>query len=401
VKDISIEEFDSFHNNYCDKHDLTYRKETILETFDTAKLLYVNNRVFIKENYVYYFFVAKYIANEISNKPEIRDIVTKMCQRVFRDEYASIIMFVTHLSKDSFIISELIRNANSLFSESNVAKLQDDISEINQLVESIPKQVLELVDVRNKRKDELEDEDEKEKLEKELENEPATYDDFTLDDDITSIDFFARITRALKTIDILGQVAKKHWGELDGEQKLLLVNSTYTLGLRTLDFYLSLLQRNTNEIIEHIGQLVEKKHFKDRYSLKQGIKETAQNFIFRLCFISSFGITRRVANSIGYDKLKNTFEKALLGQPYNSVKLIDLAIKLSYSSISSHIDLIDKNKNEMENNKLSTIVLQNIVIDYMYMFDTDYKTKSTICNKLDISVQEQLKIDHVSPLKKR
>ena len=95
VKEISLEEFDAFHTMYCEKHDLSYRKETILQTFDSARLLYINNGVFIKEKYVYYFFVAKYIANEIANKQEIKQLVTKMCERVFRDEYASIIMFVT------------------------------------------------------------------------------------------------------------------------------------------------------------------------------------------------------------------------------------------------------------------------------------------------------------------
>lgn len=401
VKDVSLEEFDAFHKMYCEKHDLTYRKETILETFDSAKLLYVNNRVYIKEKYVYYFFVAKYIANEIANKQEIKKLVTKMCLRVFRDEYASIIMFVTHLSKDNFIISELISIANSLFPETNVAQLQDEINGINELVEQIPQQVLEIVNVDDQRDEELREEEEMEKLEKELEEEKTNYDNFSLDDDVSTIDFFARITRAFKTIDILGQVAKKHWGELDGEQKLSLVTTTYNVGLKTLDFYLQLLQKNSKEIVEHISLLIKEKHFKDKHSLEKGIEEASRNFVFRLCFMSSFGITKRVSNAIGYDKLKNTFEKALEAQPYNSVKLIDLSIKLGYSSIASHIDLIEGYKEEMERNKLSLVVLQNLVIDYMYMFDTDYKTKSRICNKLGISVQEQLRIDQTSTVKKK
>jgi len=401
VKDVSLEEFDSFHKMYCEKHDLSYRKETILETFDSAKLLYVNNRVYVKEKYVYYFFVAKYIANEIANKEEIKEIVTKMCYRLFRDEYASIIMFVTHLSKDNFIISELVKIANSLFPEANVAQLQDDIKEINELVESIPEQVLEIVNVDDQRNDELQEEEELEKLEKELEEEKTNYDNFSLDDDISTIDFFASITRALKTIDILGQVAKKHWGELDGEQKLSLVTTTYNVGLKTLDFYLQLLQRNSKDIVEHISQLIKEKHFKDKHSLEKGIEEASKNFVFRLCFMTSFGITKRVSNAIGYDKLKNTFDKALAAQPYNSVKLIDLAIKLGYSSIATQIELIEDYKDDMEKNKLSTVVLQNLVIDYMYMFDTDYKTRSRICNKLGISVQEQIKIDQTSTVKKK
>lgn len=400
VKDVSLEEFDIFHKMYCDKHDLTYRKETIIETFDSAKLLYVNSRVYIKEKYVYYFFVAKYIANEIANKQEIKELVTKMCYRVFRDEYASIILFVTHLSKDDFIISELIKIAETLFPEANVAQLQDDINEINALVDRIPEQVLEIVNVDDKRKEELHEE-ELEKLEKELGDEKNNYDDFSLDDDISSIDFFARITRAMKTIDILGQVAKKHWGELDGEQKLNLVTTTYNVGLKTLDFYLQLLQRNTQEIIEHISQLIKEKHFKDKHSLEKGIEEASRNFVFRLCFMTSFGITKRVSNAIGYDKLKNTFEKALAAQPFNSVKLIDLAIKLGYSSIATQIELIEEYKDDMQKNKLSTVVLQNLVIDYMYMFETDYKTRSRICSKLGISVQQQLNIDQTSTIKKK
>lgn len=401
VKDVSLDEFDSFHKMYCEKHDLTYRKETILENFDSAKLLYINSRVYIKEKYVYYFFVAKYIANEIANREEIKKLVTKMCYRLFREEYASIIMFVTHLSKDNFIISELINIANSLFPEANVARLQDDINEINELVESIPEQVLEIVNVDEQRNEELKEEEELEKLEKELEEEKTSYDNFSLDDDISSIDFFTKVTRALKTIDILGQVAKKHWGELDGEQKLNLVTTTYNVGLKTLDLYLQLLQRNSKDIVEHISQLIKEKHFKNKHSLVKGIEEASRNFVFRLCFMSSFGITKRISNAIGYDKLKNTFDKALSAQPYNSVKLIDLAIKLGYSSIASQIELIEDYNDEMKKNKLSTIVLQNLVIDYMYMFDTDYKTRSRICNKLGISVQEQLKIDQTSTVKKK
>ncbi|MGL4630516.1 MAG: hypothetical protein ACRCVT_04845, partial [Leadbetterella sp.] len=309
VKDVSFEEFDFFHKMYCEEHDLTYRKETILETFDSAKLLYINSRIYIKEKYVYYFFVAKYIANEIANRQEVKELVTKMCYRAFRDEYASIIMFVTHLSKDNFIIGELIKIANSLFPEANIAQLQDDINEINELVESIPEQVLEIVNIDDQRTKELHEEEELEKLEKELEEEKTNYDNFSLDDDISSIDFFAKITRALKTIDILGQVAKKHWGELNGEQKLNLVTTTYNVGLKTLDFYLKLLQRNSKDIVEHISQLVKEKHFKDNHSLEKGIEEASRNFVFRLCFMSSFGITKRISNSIGYDKLKNTFDK--------------------------------------------------------------------------------------------
>ncbi|MBB5284041.1 hypothetical protein HNQ92_002184 [Rhabdobacter roseus] len=164
---------------------------------------------------------------------------------------------------------------------------------------------------------------------------------------------------------------------------------------------MQLLQKNSRDIVEHISQLIREKHFRDRNSLEKGVEEASKSFVFRLCFMTSFGITKRISNAIGYDKLKNSFDKALEAQPYNSVKLIDLAIKLSYSNIVSHIDIIEKYKDDMEKNKLSVVVLQNLVIDYMYMFDVDYKTRSRICSKLGISVQEQRKIDHISTIKRK
>ena len=370
-----------------------------LVTFEKSKLLVREANIFIKENFVYYFFVAKYIANNI-HKTEIKNLITKMSVRIFRDEYSSIIMFVTHLSKDGFIINELIKNANSIFEKIEFAKLENDINIISDLIENIPKQVLENVDIDAKRQEQLisEDENREEQLDKDFENEKINYDNFSLNDDVETIDFYAKLTLALKTIDILGQVTKKHWGEIDGEQKYNLVKSTYNLGMRTLNIYLQYLQNNSKDIVENIKELIEEKHIKDRYKLKQTIEETVRNFVFKLCFMASWGITKRISNSIGYDKLKKTYEKVLTEQPYNSTKLIDLSIKLGYSNIP--IDMVSEYKQTMDKNKLSIVLLQNLIIDYIYMFETDFKTRQQVCSILGISVQEQLKINATSKVKK-
>lgn len=396
-KEISISDFQSFHDMYCEKHDLSYNLDTILNTFQKSNLIVKVNTIFIKENYVYYFFVAKFIANNI-HKKDIKEIITKMSIRIFRDEYSSIIMFVTHLSKDDFIIGELVKNANSIFDKIEIAKLENDIKGINELIANVPKQVLDIVGVETKREEQLISQEDEERLDKDFENEKTNYDNFKLSDDVETIDFYARITLALKTIDILGQITKKHWGEIDGEQKYNLVKSTYNLGLRTLNIYLQYLQNNSKDIIEHIKELVEEKHIRDRFQLKKTVEETVRDFIFRLCFVSTWGITKRVSNSIGYDKLKNTFERVLKEQPFNSVELIDLSIKLGYSSIP--IDTVTDCKHKMEKNKLSTILLQNLIIDHIYMFDTDFKIKQQVCALLGISVQEQLKISNTSKVKK-
>jgi len=45
------------------------------------------------------------------------------------------------------------------------------------------------------------------------------------------------------------------------------------VGLKTLDFYLRLLHRNSKVIVKHISLLIKEKHFKDKQSLEKGIEE--------------------------------------------------------------------------------------------------------------------------------
>jgi len=400
VPELTMEQYAEYHALYCSKFDLSYNSESILKTLHSAKLISVNDTIHIKEKYIYYFFVAKFISNNIS-KEETKSLVSKMSLRIFNDEYASIIMFVTHLSKDEFIIQEIIENAKAIFPNTKECQLQEDISSINELIESIPNQVLELMDVNKNRESAVAEEDENERLENEVEDETTDYSNLGLEDDIADIDVYARITRAFKTIDLLGQISKKYWGELDGDQKLELVNTTYNLGLRTLGFYLDLLQKNKDHIIEYVKELISEKHIKDSFSLKENIEDTARDFIFRMSFLSSFGLTKRVSNSIGYDKLKNSFEKAMESNPVNSVRLIDLSIKLGFSSIKSQVETIKEYEENMTGNKLSFMVLRNLAIDHLHMFDTDYKTRSRLCQILKITEKEQLIIDATSKVKKK
>ncbi len=401
ISEINQEDFNSFHKLYCDKHDLSYNVESLLQTFVNAKLLSrTNNRIQVKEKYIYYFFIAKYISNNIG-KTEIKELIKKMSLRIFKDEYASIIMFVTHLSKDNFILGELVKNSKEIFAEIPICKMEEDISSINDLIEYIPRQVLEEINVDNSRKEQVEEEDNNEKIEEEFENEMPSYDDIDLDDDISDIDVYAKITRALKSIDLLGQIVRKYWGELDGKQKLELINTTYELGLRTLGFYINLLQDNKDHIVNYIKELIKEKHIKDKFQLQQGTEELAKNYIFKMCFLSSFGITKRISNAISYDRLIKTYDKALISNPINSVKLIDLSIKLNISNISSHIDLIKEYEGNMGTNKLSFMVLRNLAIDHLYMFETDYKTRTKLKQVLKLSEQEQLKIQATSTINKK
>jgi GTPase SAR1 family protein len=394
----SISTFEQFHNLYSKKYAITYSYINILKNLQEAKMLEVNGNVRIQYKYIYYFFVAKYLTNNLS-KSDIRDTVSKMCKRLYREEYANIIMFLTHLTKEPFIIQEILGNAKKIFSENRVSELNKDIDGINSLIKNVPNQVIELVKAEDIRNEELEEKEEVEMLEREYENSKQDVSDYDLNESLESINLISKITLSLKTIEILGQLVKKYWGSMDKDEKYAIAEETYFLGLRTLNNYLTFVQDNADMIAEIVKELVLKKNIKNEFSLKKTAEDTTNDFIFRLCFLSSFGVVKRISNAIGYPKLYQILDEVVEKNPKNSIKLIDLSIHLDYEG-RIPIDRIKSLNQELGSNKICTLILRNLVLERLYYFDEDYKDMNRISGILGIPIQQQRYINATSKVKK-
>lgn len=394
----SISTFEQFHNLYSKKYAISYSHINILKNLQEAKMLEVNGNVRIQYKYIYYFFVAKYLTNNLS-KNDIKDTVSKMCKRLYREEYANIIMFLTHLTKEPFIIQEILGNAKEIFSENRISELNNDIDGINNLIKNVPNQVIELVKAEDIRNEELEEKEEVEMLEREYESSKQDVGDYDLNESLESINLISKITLSLKTIEILGQLVKKYWGSMDKNEKYAIAEETYFLGLRTLNNYLTFVQDNADMIAEIVKELVLKKNIKNEFSLKKTAEDTTNDFIFRLCFLSSFGVVKRISNAIGYPKLYQILNEVVEKNPKNSIKLIDLSIHLDFES-RIPIDRIKSLNQEIGSNKICTLILRNLVLERLYYFDEDYKDMNRISEILGIPIQQQRYINATSKVKK-
>lgn len=404
-RSISIDEFDAFHRQYCIEHDVANIGKTEVKlTLKKSKLLLFDLEVTVGHKYVYYFFVAKYIADNL-DKEEIREIVKKLCKRIFKDEFANIIMFITHLSKSPMIINELVNNANEIFKEYEPNKLEDEIEGINELITDIPKKVISEIDVDKKRNDQLRLEAELEEKQKEFDEDNTNYTYFSLDDDITSIDLLAKMNLALKSIDLLGQLGIKYWGELESKDKLDIVSAAYNLGLRALSFNLKFLLENKDVITEHIKKLIVDKYIKDKSEEwdpalnKDIVAISTSNFIISWSYLLSIALIRRVSISVGDENLRPTFNKILDANPYNSYKLINASIELNYPNMP--YDMIKQYSSEMVTNKMCHMILRDLVIYHMYRFDVDYTLRAKINSlNLGLTMDTQRYIQSSSQIKR-
>lgn len=406
TNNVEMEDFDNFFEYYCLNHDIRksdFHITTVKDILKKTKLLTFNSIVNINQKYVYYFFVAKYISINIS-RSDIRNLIDNLVERVFRDEYANIIMFVTHLTKDEYVINAILKNSEEIFKNYTEAKLEDDINSINSLISEVPKKIIGVIDIKQERNKKLLEEDELENKQKEFDNDDINYSNFSLEDDINGIDIIARMNLAFKTIDILGQITKKYWGELTGPQKYNLVDQTYKLGLRTLSMCLNTISRNQDDIVEYLKEQIVNKYAKEEsYKINNSlspekIRTTSNNFIIGICYLASWGTIKRISNSLSYDKLQITFNRVLEKNNYNSYKLISLSNDLTCKGIPMKI--LETYSTEFRNNKMCFKLLQDLVVDHMYMFDISYKKKLQISSFLDININKQRYINGSSQIKR-
>ncbi len=395
VRCIDLKEIQKFDTGYRVNFTIKDSLDTIIKNLVMGKILddYEGYYEF-KYLYIYYFFVSKHLAENIEQK-EIREKISALCKRLYKSEFANILLFLTHHSKDKYLLTEILTNAKELFNDLGPCKLDKDISSINKLGDKLPqlvynsKTIDEHREELNKRKDEQE-EPEKEELEKNYNNLPD------LNEDISELDIVAKLNLAFKTIEILGQILKNNYGKISNPVIFDLVEETYLMGLRTLNVFFSVIETNTDFFVNQINTLIDEKHITD----KSKIEQVSRRILFNICNQISYSFIKKITDSVGTENLENSYKSVLEKHNFNSVKLIDFSIKLDYFRGFPNEEMRNL-KTDFSKSTLALQIMKRMVINYLYLFPTSPEQKQRILSFLDIPMNLQRRIDFTSHQKKR
>ncbi len=386
---ISLKEFHEFHSEISkyERMDLPVSM-TPEKTIDILSQVGVLNSfddvIEFKYQYTYFYFEAQYLARNIS-KPEIKEVVAKLCRRLYRIEFANILMFLIHFSNDEFIINELIRNSNEVFNELSPCKLEDDISNLHKLVTELPKLYLKSKTIDENRDEENKKLDDTSIKDQESEDKP-TWD---LDEDVSEIDIISKLNLSFKLIEILGQILKNNpSGSMSGPIKHQMLKETYLLGLRTLNVFFTVLNENSDFILNQLKDLLSKfqKVEKDK------VEKVARHLLFSLCTQVSYIFVKKISDSIGTNRLMDKYPKVQEELDFASVKLINFLIKLDHLSGFPDRDL-QLIKVYVEKHPMSYYLLKRIVVNHLHRHPVNYKDKQRICEFLGIPLESQLRLE--------
>jgi len=137
IQAISPEEFSTFYKEQIINlpHLLTHTD--IIETLIKADTMTVEESFYrFKYKYIYYYFVARYLSKNMDSE-SVKEDIKSLCRDLHNDDYANIVLFLTHHTKDQQIINEILLTTESIFSDIDPFSIEEDSLEIDELIEEL------------------------------------------------------------------------------------------------------------------------------------------------------------------------------------------------------------------------------------------------------------------------
>ncbi len=325
--------------------------------------------------YIYYFFVGKKIAEGFPESDEIKKEVENLLENLHREDFANILIFITHHTKDSWVLSKIKQVLATLFEGQEKATLaRNQLSFMDDFIKKIPELVVEQREVQNERDNQNKKLDEIEMVEESSNDEP--------------VDILAKINKTFRGMEIAGQIIRNRHASMKRDAIYELADSGTSSGLRFLDYFIKISDEFKLELIKFIEvQLVDHPNLTNRE-----IQNLAEDTYLQLTYGVINGVIRKIAASIGSKEASEIYA-ALEGRENTPAYiLINLAIELQFTRVLN-ISTIEQTLEKLKNNAVCSRILKEIVIQHIYMFPVDYQIKQQLSELLEITVMGQRLMD--------
>ncbi|MBU0459958.1 MAG: toll/interleukin-1 receptor domain-containing protein [Nanoarchaeota archaeon] len=345
--EISQREFDTFLDNYLSEYNFPVKKDVLLENLIVTQILLIDsfNNYSFNYQYIYYFFIAKYLAENIDKE---KDNIEKIINNLHKNENAYIAIFISHHSNNEQILDEILINSLYLFDKYKPATLNSaETAFFDDKLDDIVKAVLPSktstpeIERSNlqKRKDAQEEfEEENSEIIEQIEE----------DDDELSIE----LRRSIKTVEVMGLIIRNRSGSMKKTKLVEIFEEGMNVHLRILTSFFDVIKQDDTEkeiveiIKKRLNAIIEDKEQGQAKELrKDQLEKIAKTIFWNLNFHVTYGFLNKIIHSLGADTLLPVIESVCDKIDTPSSFLIKHGILMWYSKnlqIDNIADYIEK-----------------------------------------------------------
>lgn len=392
-KRLDRKQVEKFFNEYKKKYVLSDSGLGVMRKLTGNSILIERDDFYsFKYPYVYYFFVAKKIAEAFSSDSNIKEEIRTLLASLHQEDCANIIIFITHHTKESWILDEIQICLMGLFEDQPEATLSSDsLSFMEEFLAEIPDLVIEhkeIESVRRERDEVIDD------IEWSNSNEIGAGDDQGEIDGLEPSDILAKINMVFKGIEIVGQILRNRHASIHKDLLYQMVEFSTSTGLRFLQYFIEISDVSRDEVIKMLSHMLRENPAIRDSDLE---KEAKNTFLF-LTYGVIFGVLRKISSSIGSKEADEIYDELEAKVNTPAIKLINQAIGLQFKK-NLDFKKLDELTRDFTSNPTCTRILKEIVIQHVYMFPVDYKEKQKIESTMGIPIKGQRLIAQQKKLK--
>jgi len=329
-----------------------------------------------KYAYIRYYFTALAI-RETLHTEETRRQVTALAGRLHEETAANILLFLVHLTKDVFVVDLLISRAREVYQNLQPSALLLSDSPVGSIENAVRAIAIEDGEMRTHRREMLEAIDARTResaarKEGELSSTSDAYEEMSAQ--------VRELLVALKTLQILGQLAVNYPGTLDGNIKVNIVSESRDIGLRVVSGMFKMISENAGDWVRQSVEFIqaERPDLSDEVALEKARESAAA-----LPRLVALGILRRIVTAIGSPHLGPVYDMAFSDVRVPSHQLLKVALQLEQAAKFPEEEIIRLHAS-FDKNPLADSLLLHLVTHHMYVFEMRFHKKQSICERLGI-----------------
>lgn len=374
-KPISEDEFQHFYEDYQRIYHAQGYKETKNNLLKCNLLRRTDDYYYkFSYNYIYYFLVAKYMADNIHDKKGSDDIMD-LCMSIHNEQKANILIFIAHhIKAPQFIEATQLALITALEKEKPVTLDRNDdyYKLVNELCESLKKEIV-APDVK------INPEKEREKmLQKRDENEKIISKEKVNPNELPKE--IMNMNKSLRSIEVVGQIVKNRQGSLPKKDITTMVKEMYETAFRTIGYFGTFIESEKSQLIEDV--IKNKKEGESNDEIKKKIENFFEVTSLNFCLF----VFSKVIKSVGNKELRSTFNDIAKEMGTPAAKLVSFSMITCFSKIA--IPDLEKIVEELRDNPVAMSIIRARVRSYLYNNYVAFNDRQKIINTVNLNPRD-------------
>ena len=379
--ELASDEFEAFMIEYLQKYNLPIKKEVLLRNLQETQIIGLdgcNNYSFCYA-YLYYFFVAKYLAEHAD---ACRTVIASIINNLHKEENAYIAVFMSHHTRDVHVLDEITLNAMLLFGKSLPATLsKPELEFFTKQADIIAKAALPPANTspEAERAKRLQTQDVVEQLSganaKSVPSKEEEGDSLEIE-----------LRRSVKTVEVMGTIIKNRAGSLEKPRLESIFKEAMGVHLRMLTSFFDLIkdekaQKEIGDFIStRLNTIVEGK---SKTPKPEELEKISKAIFWNTNFFVMYGLINKVVHSIGSGKLIDIAKQVCDADGSPAAFLIKHGILMWYQK-NLQIDVILERMEKDDFSEIPKRIMKFMIVSHCAIHALGFQEKQKIEHTLGI-----------------